>query len=541
MSESNGKPLRFGPLVRVSTEKQEQQGESLRTQRSQNERDVALMGGTIVAWYGGQEHATPGWEKKELDRLIADAGKDKYDAVLVAHADRWSRDNAKSDEGLAVFRKHGIRFFVGTMEYDLFNPDHVLILGMSVVFGRFQAANQNKKSILNRIARARRGLPACGKRPFGRIWDADKQAWTVDPAKQAMIEDVANRYLAGEQLPKLAKEYGQNHSNLCKVLRERCGTQWVLEFCAPDLNIDQKVPVTIPRLLPEQTIQAVRQRLEANRTYLHKPPRPKHEYLLSGRVFCAECGYCMFGQVNHNGHLYYRHAHTERVRECRLQPRPWVRADAIEAAVVHDLFNMLGNPAAIERAVTAAIPDCEKALNQRQHVEEELAKIGKARDRVLGLIEKDALTDAQAETKLRDLKDREAGLRAELDKLAVMLAEVPDAETVRRFVEQVGDAIFVLDDEGNTYAGGNDVQSFLMMTAGDKRKLVDAALSGNMPDSKPAGVYITPAGGPHHGPKRFTYQVRGRLLGSAVPRALHCTIPDPPGRRSYGRFPRSPG
>jgi hypothetical protein len=33
----NDKPLRFVPLIRVSTEKQEKQGESLRTQRSQIE------------------------------------------------------------------------------------------------------------------------------------------------------------------------------------------------------------------------------------------------------------------------------------------------------------------------------------------------------------------------------------------------------------------------------------------------------------------------------------------------------------------------
>src|SRR5689334_4048674 len=121
---------RFAALIRVSTEKQERQGESLSTQRASNERAVGQLGGTIVGWYGGQEHATPGREKKEVDRLIADAVKGKFDAVIVAYPDRWSRDNAKSKEGLAAFRKHGIRFFVGTMEMDLFDPQYRFILGM---------------------------------------------------------------------------------------------------------------------------------------------------------------------------------------------------------------------------------------------------------------------------------------------------------------------------------------------------------------------------------------------------------------------------
>jgi DNA invertase Pin-like site-specific DNA recombinase len=81
-AKTNGKPdLRFAALIRVSTEQQERTGESLRTQAKQNDQDVAFLSGKIVARYGGQEHATPGWEKGEVDRLIADAAKGKFDAV----------------------------------------------------------------------------------------------------------------------------------------------------------------------------------------------------------------------------------------------------------------------------------------------------------------------------------------------------------------------------------------------------------------------------------------------------------------------------
>jgi len=162
-----------------------------------------------------------------------------------------------------------------------------------------------------------------------------------------MIAEVARRYIAGESLPKLAKEFGQNHSNLCKLLRERCGETWQVDFNAAHLNISESLTLTIPRLLPEDTIAAVLHRLKANRTYLHKPPKSVHNYTLSGRLFCATCGYAMFGQMNPNGHRYYRHAHTDRVRDCPLRPRPWIRADLIEVAVVRDLFETFGNPAAI--------------------------------------------------------------------------------------------------------------------------------------------------------------------------------------------------
>ena len=56
------KGLRFAPIIRVSTEKQERQGESLQTQKEQILQNVKVLGGTIpeYCWeYSGQEHATP--------------------------------------------------------------------------------------------------------------------------------------------------------------------------------------------------------------------------------------------------------------------------------------------------------------------------------------------------------------------------------------------------------------------------------------------------------------------------------------------------
>ena len=70
--------FRFAPIIRVSTEKQERQGEFLRTQKKQIISYVDLLNGLIPekCWdYTGQEGATPGSERKKLDHLLADAEK----------------------------------------------------------------------------------------------------------------------------------------------------------------------------------------------------------------------------------------------------------------------------------------------------------------------------------------------------------------------------------------------------------------------------------------------------------------------------------
>ncbi len=532
-TNGNGKALRFGALVRVSTERQERQGESLRTQEGQIEAAVAALGGKITRRYYGQEHATADWEREKRDQLLADAERDSkpFDAVIVAHEDRWSRDDTRSGADLERLRKAGVRFFVLTREHDLWDPTALMYLGMSAVVGAYHARNQGKKAIENKIARIEKGIPAWGGLPFGRTFDPSKpegQQWGIDEAKRDLVHDVAARLLAGESMERLAAEYGKQPSYLSRVLRLKCGDKVAVKFDVPDLRVKREFTVAVPPLLDEATIRAVRLKLAANRTYDHKPPVSVHNYLLRGRIFCSACGTCLTGQPKPQKDgtvfLYYRHHRkTERTKRCPFRPRPNIPAKAIEQAVLADLFDLFGNPAAIERAVKAAVPDCEKLMERCERLDAELAKIQKARVRVLDLIERDLLTDAQAEEKLRDLKDRGATLVAERDQVGATLAELPDAQAFSCFVERwestdgTPPGIIVFDQDYKQQIGGNDLATWLDMTepgnGKDRRHLVESAFSGRTPDGKPAGVYITPADGTtYYGRKQFKYQLRGRLI-----------------------------
>ncbi len=53
----------------------------------------------------------------------------------------------------------------------------------------------------------------------------------------------------------------------------------------------------IPNLPRKETIDAIKQKTQANKTYLHGQIR--YAYLLSRTICCKHCGYAMFGQTNH--------------------------------------------------------------------------------------------------------------------------------------------------------------------------------------------------------------------------------------------------
>ena len=489
------KKLRFASIVRVSTEQQEKNGGSLPVQRKDNQKAVVALGGVIVEEYGGHEHATPGWEKKEIERLLQDAKRtpSKYDAVIVSHTDRWSRDNQKSQEGLKVFEKHNIKFFVGQTEYCLSDPEHLLFLEMSTVFGQFQARNQRRKSRSVRIDRAKMGMPSCGKLPFGRMWDKTTGQWSIDDEKKALVEEAAKRYLRGEKLKEVANKYGLNHSFLHKTLTQRCGTVWEQRFRLDD-GTYEVIKTEIPSLLPAETINAILKQAKANKTYAHG--QFKYKYLLKGLVFCEHCGYKMFGQANHNQRLYYRHAHMERVRECNRPDRVGsIRADVLEEIVLRHLFDTFGNPKKLREAIEEAIPNREEEARNRNRVQvinDTLAKIERERDRVVDRIAKGIITDALAKKNLADADRREAMLLDEKAELEASLESIPRKEDVDRLIK-IGRTLHNFPSKQKSRLRqrmrwiSHDYDS---MSWEDKKALCEMVFSGQTPEGKPMGVSV---------------------------------------------------
>jgi DNA invertase Pin-like site-specific DNA recombinase len=513
----NNKPISFAALIRVSTDRQATEGESLKTQRSEIERVVKQLGGTVVEWYGGQEHATPGWEKKELARLLADAAKQhrRFNAVIVTHPDRWSRDNSDSKKGLEILRRAGVKFYVGSVEHDLFNPTATLFLGMSAEIGEFQSRLQNQKSMQNRIKRAERGSPTCGKLPFGRTFDKATGKWGVDAKKKRLIEDVARRYLAGEPMPRLAEELGVNHASLHKTLTKRCGERWKQTFDCDELNIHETVETAIPPLLSPEKIKAILAKVEANKTYQHG--QTKHKYLLGRMVICAECGYAYFGQTNHGERRYYRHAHTKRVRKCESS-KGWVPADDLEDAVLRHLFNTFGNPVAFERAVERAMPNLDAHRQHQARLAELDALIRKemdGRQKVLKLVQRGLCDMDEAGEGLGEAKEKIDRFQAERDRLAASTSNIPSVAEVKETAASVASKFKRVSKAQARIIAAKGVSAgdFEKMKWEDRRDLLQRVFAGKTPDGKRAGVYIE---WPKGKDRPCEYTIKGLITRSDV-------------------------
>ena len=513
--KSKSKELQFAAFARVSTEKQEKTGESLRTQRKEIKEAVDILGGKIVGWYGGQEHATPGYEKKEIDRLLKDAKRKPkiFNAVMFSDADRWSRDNQKSKQGLDIFEHCGIRFFIGIAEQDLTNEDNLLFLGISAVIGQYFAQKGKRKSLTNRINRAKRGLPACGNLPYARTFDKKMETWGVDENKKPKIEDAAGRYIAGEKLPDIADEYSMDASYLYKILTKRSGDEWVQTFNSDKLNLHETIKTKIPRLLSEKTIELIREKSQANKTYTHG--KIKNHYLLGRMIFCKSCGYAMPGQTSHdlggNPWRYYRHMRKKTPNgklKCKHHSIG-VDANKIEELVMLYLFDCFGNPAAVQKAIEKAIPNLEKIKESQKRIDRidvELNKIKKGRAAILRFITNEKITESQAEKQLEELNQRESRLQVEHERLCSSLQNNPNPDKIKSMSKKVSTK-FKRSVRLGSIRFRASAKPYSEMTYEEKRALVELVFGGKMPNGKRMGVYLK-----MNSRKDWSFDIHGHLI-----------------------------
>jgi hypothetical protein len=190
------------------------------------------------------------------------------------------------------------------------------------------------------------------------------------------------------------------------------------------------------------------------------------------------------------------------------------------------------------------VPDCDSLDKRRQLLEADLEKIDRARQRILGKIARDLITDEQADPQLCSLKEREATLRQERDALAINLDTLPGEEDLRRYVSAVkhhlgqntiirdeadrvvyacgtnGETVFVQDEDGDMFVAGKDDPDFVsaMLSRVEQRKLIEVAFGQPLPGGKPAGIFISPDDSPRKGgqERQWNFVMRGLLEFESV-------------------------
>ncbi len=378
--------MRVVCYARVSTDKQAEkygissQIEAMRKRCLEKGRTPVLDGDKdafIDDGYSGAELDRPA-----LNRLRQAAREGRVDVVLAYDPDRLSRKLYHQMILAEEFEKQGIKLEFITQDMGT-SPEDRMFFNMRGLVAEYEREKIRERTMRGSREKARQGkVVSAGTIPFGFRYNKEKATLEEDSEKAQTLRLIfytfANENLT---LQSLADRLNRLHiptprggdrwraSTLGVMLRNEVYIGKMRQFRKYHVEprfrrqpstrnkktslvlrpMEEWITVEVPSLVPVELFEAVQRKLKTNADMSRR--NTKRQYLLSGLLYCSQCGGRMGGHAIH-GVPYYRCYHKDNPDKVpfnidgRPQPCscPEVKAETIEPTVWDTLCQLIRDP-----------------------------------------------------------------------------------------------------------------------------------------------------------------------------------------------------
>jgi len=326
---------------RVSSESQVDNA-SLPTQREAIQKYADEHGITIL-----REFVEEGVTGTTLDRPALTELRDKIgqvDTVIMLDPDRMGRKLINQIIVYEELEKAGvsIEFVKGGIVGN--TPEEKMLFNMRGMFAEYELSKIRERTLRGRRQRAKNGLFVGGA--SGKLYGYDyiKGKREVNPETSKRVKLIYQLYLEGETISGVTARLhalgipsptGQPTWRRDTVFRILSNPAYTGKAEFMDITIDQ------PELVSVEDFEKVRARFARNRAISGR--NSKGTYLLTGYLFCSECGRRYMGSAS-AGVRYYvcpNGSRKKRLNPCKGKP---IKADTLEEMVWYQIGQTLSNP-----------------------------------------------------------------------------------------------------------------------------------------------------------------------------------------------------
>lgn len=429
--------------------------------------------------------------------MLQDAGQGQFDVIVFTKLSRFARNAREYLVTAHKLEQYGVQLASVKENIDPTTQTGKMIAGMLALFAEWELETIRERLIENRVAKGQRGFPTSGRLPFGRTFNKETEKWELDDKAAMQITQAAKEFLAGGSLFKIAEKFQMNYTTLIKTLSERCGDKWTVNF-----KDEKPITYEIPRILPEEIIEQIRNRLMFNKKNNRVDIR---NYVLSGFIRCEHCGHTLQGQtqtVKDIEYQYYRHA-MGRDNKCKSFFN--VPLASVERAVFETIFENTVDLPSFERAIASSLPDEQMISDLEQKIkvqEKELRQIGKELDQLIDLALSGTLSKETIQKREQTLIQSKANVEEHLIENRGKFNSMPDVEQVRKEAGQIRRQLL------EHFRGKDRLQR---MTFDEKRNLLHWLFYGKDAKGTNYGIYVNKAGRGKN--QKIDYFMYGRITG----------------------------
>ncbi len=333
----NNENVRIALYIRVSTDRQAEEGYSIEVQKERLIAFTKTLDGLVsYELYIDDGFSGASLERPAMQRLISDAKSKAVTHICVYKLDRLSRSQKDTLYLIEdVFLPNGIAFISIQESFNTATAFGRAVIGILSVFAQLERENIYERTRSGMLKRVEAGYwPGGGGVPFGYDYNAEKGI--LEPNSDAeTVRHIYALYLKGYSLQTIANMLGLKYEKLAQQIMLRKTNIGIIEYNGVEYQ-GLHEPI-----VPRETFEKAMAQ-HALRSEKRLVPATKH--LLTGLVVCGVCGaklrYQKWGNAGYKLVCYSQQSskpYLVRNPDCDNES---VWAGPIEQAVVSDLMAM---------------------------------------------------------------------------------------------------------------------------------------------------------------------------------------------------------
>lgn len=418
---------------------------------SQNQKEISIegqirecrkyadrFGFNVVGEYCDRAKSATTDNRPEFQRMIADAKRKKFKAILCWKTDRFARNRYDASLYKKELKKIGVRVYY-CMESFTDNASGMLQEGIAEVLDEFYSMNLSENVKRGYYDSGKKHL-MLGTRSLGYRRGPDGKH-QIDEDEAAVVRRVYNEYESGKKIADILRDLNKDgfrtthgreftRNSLRTILRNPA---YIGTYILGDQICDENV---IPPIISKEQFMKVQKSLETR-----KRSRCSHEdqtvYILTTKLFCGLCGEPMTGEsaTSKSGQIYYYYTCVNNRRHrCKKKREP---KDRIEELVAQAVVDTLMDDEFVENMLTL-FEEYQDSLQDSSEVEamkSNLRSVQTKKKNLLNAIEAGIVTDTTL-VRMQELEQQEKDIERSLQTYTYKDMRIPQ-EVVRAFFAQM--------------------------------------------------------------------------------------------------------
>ena len=315
----------------------------------------------------------------------------KFEILLVHKLSRFSRSGTDTLNNKAKLESSGVELVSVTERLDN-SPEGKLMLYVITGMNEFYSANLAAETMKGLRENAYNGKHTGGLPPLGYDVDPVTKRLVINTEEAQAVRTIFSMYLAGYGYGEIIQTlnangwrtkrgalFGRNSIHDILINEKYTGvlTYDKIASKTPDRKMNRRkfkaeyirIEDGCPQIISKDDFERTVARLQQNK---HRArPKTVENYILSGKLYCGECGHRMCGErhkVRDTAYSYYVCNEGKRRKDHKLS----VPKQLVEDMVCNALNKVISSPASIDAIAKAAIASYEDDFSTLQRLDKEI-------------------------------------------------------------------------------------------------------------------------------------------------------------------------